>query len=82
MTKIQLNNRLKPEIVTAVTQVREAVPFSKDELAEVAWASLLGSRDPLIEAKRSKINQVVKQLKIKLTFNGESHSAAIHFSPV
>ena len=67
--KKQLNNRVRPEIAQAVESVRNQVQFTKDELAEVAWATLFGSRDPLIAAKRSKVAHAVKQLHIKLSFN-------------
>ena len=69
MTKKQLNTRVRPEIADAVGRVRDVVQFSKDDLAEVAWATLFGSRDPLIAAKRTKVANAVKQLHIKLSFN-------------
>ena len=74
--KKQLNNRVRPEIAQAVESVRNQVQFSKDELAEVAWATLFGSRDPLIEAKAAKVHQAVRHLKIKLSFNFPTHRLA------
>lgn len=73
MKKTQLNNRVRPEIASAIEAVRTQIEFTKDEMAEVAWATLFGSHDPLIEAKKNKINQAVKQLKIRLSFNSPSH---------
>lgn len=67
--KHQLNIRVKPAVRDAVTQVCERLDWTRDDLAEVAIASLLGSRDNLIKAKRDKCVQIAKELKIVLSFD-------------
>jgi hypothetical protein len=43
--KIQLNAKVVPEIKQAVDTIKEKTRFSREEIAEVAYAHLFGSRD-------------------------------------
>ncbi len=66
--KIQLNAKVVPEIKQAVDSVKATTRFSREEIAEVAYAHLFGSRDKLIQAKREKIVLAFGQAGISLPF--------------
>lgn len=66
-TKHQLNNRVPIPIWDATQKVREKLEWTGDDIAEVAFAYLFGSKDELIVAKRNKIQKACKELG--LSFN-------------
>lgn len=68
-TRIQFNTRVRSTLFQAVTQVCDRLEWTKDEVAEVALATVLGSQDSLMREKRKRIVEAAKQLEIALTFN-------------
>lgn len=54
MKKEQFNTRIPEALKTATNTVAAALGWKKEEIAEVALASVLGSKDKLILAKREK----------------------------
>lgn len=66
--KEQFNVRVEKGLKEAVFQVCGELDYTRDELAEVALASLFGSRDGVIRAKKKKIEDKAKELQ--LSFEG------------
>ncbi len=64
MEKEQLNTRIPAPLKTAAATVAAALGWTKEEIIEVALASLLGSRDKLIIAKREKIQEKSRELAL------------------
>jgi hypothetical protein len=67
--KKQMNQRLPSDIYEAAKLIRDETEFKADEIAEVAYATLFGSRDSLIVAKRKRIQEKLKELHLKLSFD-------------
>ena len=78
--KAQLNVRVRPNMKEAVGKVCDRLEWTRDELAEVAIATLFGSHDNLIRAKKQKCTEAVRQLKIQLSFNNPTHRLASAFN--
>ena len=71
MKKEQFNARIPGPLKAATSTVAAALGWKKEEIAEVALASVLGSRDRLILAKLEKIQE--KSRELALTFNVPDH---------
>jgi hypothetical protein len=67
--KKQHNTRIPMPVYDAEQKVRARLDWTADEIAEVAYASLFGSRDSLIVAKRQKIKKAFKELGLELSFD-------------
>lgn len=67
-SRLQLNTLVLPEVKQAVDAVKQNTRFSREEIAEVAYAHLFGSRDKLIQAKREKIVQAFQTSGVILPF--------------
>lgn len=74
--KKQLNTRIPLKIYDAEKKVRDGLGWTADEIAEVAYASLFGSRDALIAAKRERIIKKFKELSLELSFDPVLHQSA------
>lgn len=66
--KKQFNVRLTPGLRRAASSVCDKLGYTRDELGEVAIATLLGTKDPVLRAKRKKISDIAKEYAG--TFNG------------
>lgn len=67
MEKRQFNARLPLPLRRAAINIADRLDWTREEIAEVAYATLFGSNDRLILAKKEKVEEVVKQLS--LSFN-------------
>lgn len=67
MKKEQFNARIRPDLKRAASTVAAALDWTKEEIAEVALANLLGTRDELMIVKKRKAEKVSRELN--LSFN-------------
>lgn len=70
MEKTQFNARVQKGLKQAAVQVAEAGDFTTEEIVEIALANLFGTQDELMVAKRNKVQRIVAQLNLKLSFKG------------
>lgn len=73
--KLQFNARLRGEVRQVADKLSDACNFTNEELVEVAFAALIGTKDTVIEAKRAMA--VMKAKELRLSFeraNGQSVS--------
>jgi hypothetical protein len=59
---------VRPSIKEAAVRTVDGSDFTQGEVVEAAFAALFGTKDPLLKAKRQKIQQLAKELKICVTF--------------
>ena len=74
MEKKQFNARIPAKLRRATSLVVASLEWSNEDIAEVALATLLGSRDELLLAKKRKIEQAAKELH--LSFDLPEHQSA------
>ncbi len=68
MKKEQLNARIPGPLRLATNTVAASLGWKKEEIVEVALASVLGSKDRLVLAKREKIQEKSKELDLSFEF--------------
>lgn len=61
---MQLNARVRPQLKKLVERLATECNFTKEELVEVAFASLVGTRDNIIDAKRMMAQMKAKELEL------------------
>lgn len=66
--------RVPKTLKVAARRISDRLGYTRDEIGEVALASLFGSPDGEIREKRKKIEQAAQQLS--LTFNHPGHQPA------
>jgi predicted transcriptional regulator len=69
MEKAQFNVRLPGDLRAATLKIADALDYTRDEIAEVALATLLGGRDEVVKAKWKKAQRTARLLKLAATFN-------------
>ena len=62
--KEQFNTRLPADLKRAVVTAAAALGWSYEEMSEIAMATLLGSPDAIINAKRRKVMETAKSLRL------------------
>jgi hypothetical protein len=76
--KQQFNVRVNPNLRSAAVDVCDRLHFTREELVEVALATILGSKDILILAKGEKVKEAVKELHLSLSpFNDPQSQLAL-----
>lgn len=68
MEKSQFNTWVRPTIKEATERIARASEFSKSDIVEIALASLLGTSDELMLAKRNKVQKIAAEMGVKCTF--------------
>lgn len=69
IVKEQFNVRIPSNLKETAVAIAEALRFSREEMAEIAWASLFGTQDAEILAKRQKVEKLVKELGLSFDFS-------------
>ena len=64
----QLNVRVAGNVHVAVDRICNRLRYTKDQVGEVAYLSLLNSTDPEIIARRQKIEAVVKEMEFPFNY--------------
>ena len=62
--KEQLNARVRSPLRSAIGRLAHECNFTNEELVEVAFAALIGTKDNVIEAKRAMAQMKAKELKL------------------
>lgn len=73
--KQQFNARVRGEVRQVADKLSDACNFTNEELVEVAFAALIGTKDNVIEAKRAMAQMKAKELRLSFErANGQSVS--------
>ena len=68
MKKEQFNTRIPSDLKRGLRIVSAVLDWTVEDVTEIALASLFGSKDKTVIAKRHQVESVAKQLS--LSFNG------------
>lgn len=71
MEKEQLNARVRREFRQVIGKLADECNFTNEELVEVAFAALIGTKDTIIEAKRAMAASKARELN--LSFEEPDH---------
>lgn len=63
-SKPQFNTRVRKEVKSVADKLCIALDYTQEEIIEIAFAALVGTKDTVIEAKRLKAQMFAKELNL------------------
>lgn len=76
--KQQFNARVRGSLRAAVDKLAGECNFTNEELVEVAFAALIGTKDNVIDAKRAMAQMKAKELKLTFEKAGTRRAQQQH----